>query len=209
MIPLQYGKGWPERRFSSEDGEGFYTAIAVSIGFTIADSRLAQQVNRPSFPMFPKFGQPRDRLLDRRSRNKGAPHMFHLASDRFAAEPGAQACGGHGFEPPVGAEEGGVSLAQIFASQTDHLLVVCNRGQHIDESKELCFKMAILHGQIESLVRPPAPLKKRRSSAARETGELFSDTADRRFEGGWGCRHRHLPGSEKEGHRQYTPCTFY
>ena len=130
--------------------------------------------------------------------------MLNLASDRLATEPGSQAGGGHGFEPPVGAEERGVSFTQILARQRDHLLVVRDRGQDIDESKQLCLETAVMHGQVEGRVRPPASLKEGRSSTGRETSELFTDTGDCRFEGGRDCRHRRLTGYEKEGHRQYT-----
>src|SRR5436853_1816807 len=107
--------GWPGSRFLCEESEGFQTAISIPIGLTIADGGLAQQINRPGFPMFPNIGQPRHRFLHIRSRNKGARHMLNLASDRLTAESGPQIGGGHGFESPVGTEECRVSIAQILA----------------------------------------------------------------------------------------------
>jgi hypothetical protein len=81
------------------------------------------------------------------------------------------------------AEECSVSIAQVLASQRDYQFVVCDRRQDIDESKQLCLEVAVLHGQVECLVRPPTALKERRSSTGREPGELFTDTIYVRFEG--------------------------
>src|SRR5467141_5249951 len=183
--------GRPRGCLAREQGQGFQTAIAVPISLTIADGGLTQQVNRPGSPMLPKIGQPRRRFLYCRSGNEGARHVLDLASDRLAAEPSPQAGGGKGFDPPLAAEEWCVSITHVLASQHDHLLVVCDRGQDINESKQLCLEEAVLHGQVEGRLRPPAALKECRSSAGRETSELFTDTVDRRFERGRNCRHLH------------------
>ena len=155
--------------------------------------------------MLPQIRQSRRRFFDCRAGNKGARHVLNLTSDRLAAEPSSEAGGGKGFESPVGAEERGVSITHVLASQRDHLLVVRDRRQDVDESKQLCLEVAILHGQVERLVRPPSTLKERRCSTGRETGDLFTDTAHDRFEGGRHFGHLHPTGCESEGHRQYTP----
>ncbi len=158
--------------------------------------------------MLPKIGQPRCRFLDCRSGNEGARHVFDLASDHLPAEPSPHAGGGKGFEPPLAAEQWCGPIAQVLASQRDHLLVVCDRGQDINESKQLCLEAAVLHGQVEGRLRPPPTLKDGRSTAGRETSELFTDAVDHRFERGRNCRHLDPAGSETKEHHQYTLQAF-
>src|SRR4029079_5221404 len=103
--------------------------------------------------------------------------VLDLASDGLAAEPSPQAGGGKGFESPVGAKESRVCLAQVLARERDHLCVVFDRRQDIDESKQLCLEVAVMHSQIERLMRPPSAFKDCRSSALRKTGEVFNGPA--------------------------------
>jgi hypothetical protein len=118
--------------------------------------------------------------------------MFNLTSDGFATEPSPYAGGGKDFKSPIGAEERGFSISQILTGQGDHLLIVRDRRQDIDKSKQLCLKETIVHGQVESLVRPPAFFKESGGSSGRKTGELLTDTGYDRFEGGRSVWHLYL-----------------
>src|SRR5262245_22345235 len=174
----------------------------------IADGGLTQQFDRPSPSTLPKICQARRRFFDCRSGNKVTRHMLNLASDGLAAEPSPQAGGGEGLESPVGAEECGVGVAKVLASQRDHLFVAFDRRQEIDESKQLRLEVAVMHGQIEGRMRPPSALKECRSSTRRKTSELFTDTGHNRLEGRSYFRHLNLPRSVPIGHRQYTLSAF-
>ena len=93
---------------------------------------------------------------------------------------------------------------EVLACQRNDFLIVCDRGQDIDESKQLCLEAAVLHGQVDGRLRPPAALEESRRPTCRETGELFTDTIHGGFERGRHVWHLHPTGSETEEPCQYT-----
>ena len=157
-------------------------ALEESVGLSLVDDRLAEQIDRGGEARFTIFLDLLEEILAAFPGDELAGHVDDLRLDGRGDEGGSKrGCGEPDLQRGI---EGDRLVAEIFLKMTNYFRGAIQGRQDIDEAKELRFKSRILHRPLHE-AGVSAFFRKQRGQGllVHEGEELFAFGADRRFEG--------------------------